>query len=95
LEVMARDRRIPASLAITSKRYDSPLGATVFLVVASLLTLAVDVWWKGLFALPATPHYFALFAWGSSRWRSITPTRGCGPTWSARDGPSRRWRTRR
>ena len=33
---------------------------TVFLVGASLLTLAVDVWWKGLFALPATPHYFAL-----------------------------------
>jgi amino acid transporter len=63
---MARDRRIPASLAITSKRYDSPLGATVFLVGASLLTLAVDVWWKGLFALPATPHYFALFAWGAT-----------------------------
>jgi amino acid transporter len=63
---MARDRRIPARLAITSKRHDSPLGATVFLVVASLLTLAVDVWWKGLFALPATPHYFALFAWGST-----------------------------
>ena len=63
---MARDRRIPASLAVTSKRYDSPLGATVFLVVASLLTLAVDVWWKGLFALPQTPHYFSLFAWGST-----------------------------
>jgi amino acid transporter len=63
---MARDRRIPASLATTSKRHDSPLGATVFLVGASLLTLAADVWWKGLFALPATPHYFALFAWGST-----------------------------
>src|SRR5579863_3669389 len=66
LFAMARDRRIPAPLAITSKRYDSPLGATVFLVGASLLTLAVDVWWKGLFALPATPHYFALFAWGAT-----------------------------
>jgi len=22
--------------------------------------------WKGLFALPATAHYFALFAWGST-----------------------------
>jgi amino acid transporter len=63
---MARDRRIPGVLAITSRRYDSPLGATIFLVGASLLTLAVDVWWKGLFALPATPHYFALFAWGST-----------------------------
>jgi amino acid transporter len=63
---MARDRRIPARLAVTSRRYDSPFGATVLLLVASLVTLALDVWWKGLFALPATPHYFALFAWGST-----------------------------
>jgi len=63
---MARDRRIPRSLAVVSRRHDSPLGATVFLVGASLATLAVDEWWKGLFALPSTPHYFALFAWGST-----------------------------
>jgi amino acid transporter len=63
---MARDRRIPGVLATTSRRHDSPLGATIFLVGASLVTLALDVWWKGLFALPATPHYFALFAWGST-----------------------------
>jgi hypothetical protein len=29
-------------------------------------TLLVDLFWTGLFALPATPHYFALFAWGST-----------------------------
>ena len=63
---MARDRRIPGVLATTSRRHDSPIGATVFLVGASLVTLALDEWWKGLFALPATPHYFALFAWGST-----------------------------
>jgi amino acid transporter len=63
---MARDRRIPGVLAVTSRRHDSPLGATAFLVAASLVTLALDLWWKGLFALPATPHYFALFAWGST-----------------------------
>jgi amino acid transporter len=63
---MARDRRIPGVLARTSRRYDSPLGATIFLVGVSLVTLALDEWWKGLFALPATPHYFALFAWGST-----------------------------
>jgi amino acid transporter len=63
---MARDRRIPRVLAVTSRRHDSPLGATIFLVVAALLTLAADLWWQGLFALPATPHYFALFAWGST-----------------------------
>src|SRR5437762_1232343 len=60
---MARDRRIPRVLAITSKRHGSPIGATGFLVIASLLTLAADLWWKGLFALPATSHYFALFSW--------------------------------
>jgi hypothetical protein len=63
---MARDRRVPGALAIVSRRRGTPLGATVFVVVASLATLAVDQWWKGLFALPATPHYFAIFSWGST-----------------------------
>ena len=63
---MARDRRIPGVLAVTSRRHNSPLGATIFLLGASLLTLLANQFWKGLFALPATPHYFALFAWGST-----------------------------
>src|SRR6266705_7058872 len=42
---MARDRRIPGSLAVVSRRHDSPLGATIFLIGASLVTLAVDLWW--------------------------------------------------
>jgi amino acid transporter len=63
---MARDRRIPAPLAIVSKRHRSPLGATVFIIGAAIVTLLVDLFWTGLFALPATPHYFALFAWGST-----------------------------
>jgi amino acid transporter len=63
---MARDRRLPSGLAVTSKRYGSPVGATVFIVGFALLTLAADLWWKSLFALPATPHYFAIFSWGST-----------------------------
>jgi amino acid transporter len=63
---MARDRRIPRALARTSSRHGSPLGATVFLVAAAVATLLVNQFWTGLFALPATPHYFALFAWGST-----------------------------
>jgi amino acid transporter len=63
---MARDRRIPGVLAVTSRRHNSPLGAAIFLTVASVVTLLVDEYWKGLFALPGTPHYFALFAWGST-----------------------------
>jgi amino acid transporter len=63
---MARDRRIPARLAIVSRRHRSPLGAAVFLIGASVVTLLLDLFWTGLFALPKTPHYFALFAWGST-----------------------------
>jgi amino acid transporter len=63
---MARDRRIPGVLAVTSRRHGTPLGATVFLIGASVATLLVNQFWTGLFALPKTPHYFALFAWGST-----------------------------
>jgi amino acid transporter len=63
---MARDRRLPAQLATVSRRHGTPLGATVVLVAASVATLLVDEFWTGLFALPKTPHYFALFAWGST-----------------------------
>jgi amino acid transporter len=63
---MARDRRLPAQLAATSKKHGSPLGAAVFVVGASIVTLLVNQFWTGLFALPNTPHYFALFAWGST-----------------------------
>ena len=63
---MARDRRIPGALAVVSKRHGSPLGATVFIAGVSVVVLLADLFWTGLFALPATPHYFALFAWGST-----------------------------
>jgi amino acid transporter len=63
---MARDRRIPAPLARVSRRHGSPIGAAVFLVGAAVVTLLVNQFWTGLFALPNTPHYFALFAWGST-----------------------------
>ncbi|HEX9520303.1 MAG TPA: APC family permease [Streptosporangiaceae bacterium] len=63
---MARDRRIPGVLARTSRRHGSPLGAAVFVTAAAIVTLLVNQLWTGLFALPGTPHYFALFAWGST-----------------------------
>ena len=63
---MARDRRIPAPLAIVSRRHGSPLGATIFVIGTAVVTLLVNQFWTGLFALPQTPHYFALFAWGST-----------------------------
>src|SRR6266704_2943051 len=57
---MARDRRIPAPLARVSPRHGTPLGATLFVVGASVATLLINQFWTGLFALPQTPHYFAL-----------------------------------
>ena len=36
------------------------------MIGAAVVTLLVNQFWTGLFALPQTPHYFALFAWGST-----------------------------
>jgi amino acid transporter len=63
---MARDRRLPAVLARTSDRHGSPIGAAVFVTAAAIVTLLVNQFWTGLFALPGAPHYLALFAWGST-----------------------------
>jgi amino acid transporter len=63
---MAEDGRLPGPLAVVSKRRSSPLGATVFVTGFCAVALLADVFWKGLFALPETPHYEALFSWGST-----------------------------
>jgi amino acid transporter len=62
----AEDGRLPGPLAVVSKRHSSPLGATVFVTGFCAVALLADVFWKGLFALPDTPHYDALFSWGST-----------------------------
>jgi amino acid transporter len=63
---MARDRRIPAALAVTSKKHGSPLGAAALVIAICILALLANQFWTSLFALPATPHYFSMFAWGST-----------------------------
>ena len=63
---MAEDGKLPGPLAVVSKRRNSPLGATVFVTGFCAVALLADVFWKGLFALPETPHYDALFSWGST-----------------------------
>src|SRR5262249_32422525 len=55
-----------AARAVPSRRNGAPLGAAAFVVAAAVATLLVNQFWTGLFALPGTPHYFALFAWGST-----------------------------
>jgi amino acid transporter len=63
---LARDRRIPAALAIVSRRRGTPVGALIFLIAVAVAALLVDELWSGLLALPQAPHYLALFAWGST-----------------------------
>jgi amino acid transporter len=62
---LARDARLPKPLAKISSR-GTPFTATVTVLAFYLVTIALTKLWIGLFALPATPHYFAIFAWGST-----------------------------
>jgi amino acid transporter len=63
---LARDRRIPGALATVSERRGTPLGSIVFVEAFSLLMVLFAEVWDGLFAVPNTPHYFAMFAWLST-----------------------------
>ena len=62
---MARDERFPSVLAKTSKR-STPWNASVLVLGVYLVFLIVTLTVPSLFALPQTPHYFAMFSWGSS-----------------------------
>jgi amino acid transporter len=59
---LARDRRLPASLASVSQKYGTPTGAIALLVVVQALLIAASEWTE-IFALPELPQYFSLFAW--------------------------------
>jgi amino acid transporter len=63
---MARDRRLPAFLATVSRRRGTPLGAAIFVVGCYVVYALLTTFWTGLFALPKTPHYSAMFSWGST-----------------------------
>ena len=62
---MARDHRVPKRIATVSRR-GTPIAAALLLVVFYAIVIAITKWWNGLFALPETPHYFAIFSWGST-----------------------------
>jgi amino acid transporter len=63
---MARDRRLPGPLAAVSKRYETPIGAIVLLLVVQAAFILGTEFWEDLFAIPELPHYFAIFAWAST-----------------------------
>jgi amino acid transporter len=66
LFAMARDRRLPSALASVSARYETPLGAIVFATIVNVTFIVVNEFWDALFALPQTPHYFAIFSWAAT-----------------------------
>jgi amino acid transporter len=62
LFALGRDGRLPRALGTPSKK-DTPLVASAVVVVADIVVIAVTQWWTGLFAIPQTPHYVAVFSW--------------------------------
>jgi amino acid transporter len=66
LFAMARDRRLPRFLAVVSSRRGTPVGANIFVVAIYAVWALLTAFWTGLFALPGTPHYSAMFSWGST-----------------------------
>ncbi len=63
---MARDRRLPGALASVSKKYGTPTGAIVLMMVVMAGFIALNEFWEDLFALPGFPHYFSIFVWAST-----------------------------
>jgi amino acid transporter len=59
---LGRDGHLPRSLGGLSAR-NTPVVASTFVVAAGIVVIAVTQWWNGLFALPQTPHYVAMFSW--------------------------------
>jgi amino acid transporter len=62
---LGRDERLPKALGRVSRR-GTPLTATIFVLAFYLVVIALTRFWSGLFAVPGLPHYFAMFAWGST-----------------------------
>jgi amino acid transporter len=60
---LARDRRLPAPLAGVSRKYGTPAGAIVLLMVVQAILIVVSEANDTLLALPGFPHYFSVFAW--------------------------------
>jgi amino acid transporter len=60
---MARDRRLPGALASVSKRYGTPLGAILLLMVVQAVLIVVAEANDTILALPELPHYFSIFVW--------------------------------
>jgi amino acid transporter len=61
---LARDRKMPSPLTKISRR-GTPLGASIFVLVAYAVVIAL-VAWSTAFALSGAPEYVAMFSWMST-----------------------------
>ncbi len=66
LFAMARDRWLPSSLATTNEGRGTPKGASILILGLYFVVILITQLWNGLFALPQTPHYAAIFSWLST-----------------------------
>jgi amino acid transporter len=66
LFALSRDRRLPSALAKVSPKRGTPIGAIAVLGVLAVANVVISERWTSLFALPNTPHYFAIFVWDST-----------------------------
>ena len=60
LFALGRDGRLPRAMGKSSSR-GVPLVAGTVLMVLYAINIAIVQWWTSLWALPDTPHYFAMF----------------------------------
>lgn len=63
---MARDRRLPRQLARIAPTRGTPLGGNLLVVAVYLVWVLLTQFWTGLFAVPNTPHYAAMFSFLST-----------------------------
>ena len=63
---MARDRRLPASLARVAPSTGTPLGAIVLLMVVQAVLIVASETNDSFLALPDLPHYFSVFIWAAT-----------------------------
>jgi amino acid transporter len=63
---LARDRRLPAPLASVSRRYGTPVGAIILLMLVQVVFIVASETSDTLLSLVGLPHYFSLFIWAAT-----------------------------
>ncbi len=63
---LARDRRLPSSLASVAPKTGSPIGAILLLMVVQAVVIVASETGDALLALPDLPHYFSVFIWAAT-----------------------------